>query len=80
MSSTVTTETPVEPRLLTTDAAARALSVSPRTIMRMADRGDLPTVRIERRLVRFRPEDIEQLIERAAAEPDETRAGGSAAR
>jgi len=51
-------------RLLTRDEVAAQLCVSPRTVARLAlESGELPYVRIGR-LARFRPADVEALIER----------------
>jgi excisionase family DNA binding protein len=50
--------------LLTAHEVADVLGVGLRTIRRMVRRGELPIVRIGRRSIRFRPEDIKALIER----------------
>jgi excisionase family DNA binding protein len=51
--------------LLSIDGVAERLNCSPRTVMRLADRGELSRVRIGK-LVRFRPEQIEALIEQSS--------------
>ena len=48
--------------LCTTSEAARRLSVSPSTVRRLRDRGELPDVRVGARGVRFRAEDIDTYI------------------
>lgn len=48
--------------ILKADEVARLLRLAPSTIYEMARRGDLPSVRIGNRVVRFVAEDIERLI------------------
>jgi len=51
--------------LLSIDSVAERLNCSPRTVMRLADRGELSRVRIGT-LVRFRPEQIDALIAKSS--------------
>jgi excisionase family DNA binding protein len=53
-------------RLLSRDQVAEFLGASISTVVRLERRGDLPHVKLGR-LVRFRPGDVEALIERAYA-------------
>jgi len=53
----------VAPLLVDERTAARLLGVSPRTIWAMANRGDLPRVRIGKRCVRFRVADLQAWCE-----------------
>ncbi|WP_287154766.1 helix-turn-helix domain-containing protein [Candidatus Solincola tengchongensis] len=48
--------------VLTANEVARLLRLAPSTVYEMARRGDLPSVRIGNRVVRFVAEDIERLI------------------
>ena len=59
--------------LLTRDRVAELLGCSQRTVARLVERGELSTVRIGR-LVRFRPVDVDALIDAAYAPLDEGRA------
>jgi excisionase family DNA binding protein len=52
--------------LLSRDQVAERLSASVSTVVRLERRGELPHVKLGR-LVRFRPVDVEALIERAHA-------------
>jgi excisionase family DNA binding protein len=52
--------------LLSRDQVAECLGASVSTVVRLERRGDLPHVKLGR-LVRFRPVDVETLIERAHA-------------
>lgn len=49
-------------RLLRAAEVAEILGTNPRQPLVMAKDGRLPAVRLSRRAVRFRPEDVEQLI------------------
>jgi excisionase family DNA binding protein len=62
--------------LLSIDSVAERLNCSPRTVMRLADRGELSRVRIGK-LVRFRPEQIDALIERSYENDTTPRASGA---
>jgi len=53
--------------LLTPDETAEHLSVSRKTVLRLADRKELPAVRLSRRLVRFRPADVDTFVRRKVA-------------
>ncbi|MDB5294893.1 MAG: Transcriptional regulator [Phycisphaerales bacterium] len=55
---------PIVPSLLPPPDAARALSVSERTLFTLTQRGDLPAVRIGR-AVRYDPADLRRYVERA---------------
>jgi len=59
--------------LLTREQVARELGVSPRTVARLVERGELTYVRIGR-LARFRPADLAAFVERALVH-DEDPAG-----
>jgi excisionase family DNA binding protein len=50
--------------LLTAPEVAKLLAVSRERVWSMSRRGEIPTVRIGAREVRYRPEDIEQWIAR----------------
>lgn len=52
-----------EPLLLTLREVAVAMQISERTAWALADRGDLPSVRIGR-LLRFRPETVAAYLQR----------------
>lgn len=54
-------------RLLSRDQVAECLGMSVSTVVRLEQRGALPHVKLGR-LVRFRPGDVEALIDRASAE------------
>ncbi len=51
------------PRLLRSDEASKVLSISPRTLWTLTDRGEIPCVRILRS-VRYDPADLQDYIER----------------
>lgn len=59
------TNSPALRPLLTTEEVAKHFGVSKRTIIRMVERGDLVQYRIAgcAQLVRFRPEDVEALVQ-----------------
>jgi excisionase family DNA binding protein len=65
------------PRLLSRDDVAECLGASVSTVLRLERRGELPHIKLGR-LVRFKPTDVEALIERAytAPENDVAPAGG----
>ena len=50
-------------RLLTDSEAAEILNLTPRQVLRLANRGELPSVRLPNREVRFDPEDISRFVE-----------------
>lgn len=52
------------PLLLKVDDAAQQLGVSERTLWMLIGLGDLPVVRLSKRVVRIRREDVVALIER----------------
>lgn len=60
--------------LLPTREAARALSVSERTLFTLTQRGDIPAVRIGRS-VRYDPADLHRFIEQAKNRHAEKEAG-----
>jgi len=60
--------------LLTREQVARELGISPRTVARLVERGELTYVRIGR-LARFRPADLAAFVERALIH-DKDPAGG----
>lgn len=63
-----TPATPVGPLLVDLEAAARALSVAPRTLRRLAASGALPYARLGR-MLRFRPEDLRVFADRVVVGP-----------
>jgi len=54
-------------RLLTADDIAAMLKVKVQTVYTMARRGDLEKVKLSRKCLRFRADDVERFIERKAA-------------
>ena len=52
------------PRLLDERAAAKFLGVSPRTLWRLADAGEIPFIRVGPRLKRYDPRDLQAFIDR----------------
>lgn len=54
------------PPLLRARDVARRLSSTARYVLLLAQRGELKSVRLGKKAVRFRPEDVEELIERSA--------------
>lgn len=56
--------------LLTVTDVAEILGVTPRTVRRIADRGELPRVRLGRRSVRFEQSAVEEFIARHTEAPD----------
>jgi len=59
-----TKEPTVQPMLLTARQAAKALSVCEKTLWTLAQRGEIPAVRIGR-AVRYDPRDLDDWIQRA---------------
>jgi excisionase family DNA binding protein len=57
----------MHPLLVDTLGAARALSVSERTVWSLMKRGDLPAIRIGRAL-RFAAEDLREWVDRRRAD------------
>lgn len=56
----------MEPKLLKASQTAEALGVSVRTVRRLADSGALKPIRFSPQgWLRFRPEEVEQFLERA---------------
>ncbi len=54
----------IEDKMLTVSDVGRRLLISPRTVHRLIDRGDLPAVRITPRgTLRFLARDVDALIE-----------------
>lgn len=51
-------------RLLTAREVGEALAVSTETVLRWARRGELPALRLPGGAVRFRPETLEEWLER----------------
>jgi hypothetical protein len=64
VTSTVNDCQDIEPMLLDTASAARALAVSPRQVMRFATSGELIPTRLGPRLVRFIPAELQAFIAR----------------
>ena len=56
-------------RLLTPDEVASRLSVSKRTVYRLAATGQIPVVRMSRKLLRFDPEKVEKWINESHLRP-----------
>ena len=54
-------------QLLTAEDIAVMLSVKVQTVYTMARRGELEKVKLSRRCLRFRADDVERFIERKAA-------------
>jgi len=52
-----------EPILWTRRQVANALQVCPHSIARYTRRGELPCVKINPRVVRYKPQDVQRLIE-----------------
>jgi len=50
--------------LLTRKQVAQALGVQPRTIPRLEKRGVLPRIQLSYKLIRYRQEDVDDLIAR----------------
>jgi excisionase family DNA binding protein len=63
-------------RLLRAAEVAEILGTNPRQPLIMAKDGRLPVVRLSRRAVRFRPEDVERLIQEHLIESPPRRGGG----
>ena len=57
----------MEPILLKIDEVAKYIGLNHRTIRRMADRGELPVVRIGKSL-RFKTEEVRKFVEDLRAE------------
>ncbi len=55
------TEQPSLPRLLTLQEASNTLGISPKTLQRRINAGQLPVIR-EGRIVRVHPRDLERYI------------------
>jgi excisionase family DNA binding protein len=53
-------------QLLTVQDVAEIFQISPHTVRRMANRGELPYIPLGPRLKRFRRSDIEELINQPA--------------
>jgi len=49
--------------LLTIEQAARALSISPRTLQALSANGEIPVVRVARRCIRYSPDDLQRWVE-----------------
>lgn len=57
------------PCLLTTEAAARALSISPRLLRKLGREGEIPVVKV-RSLVRFDSQDLSAWAARSKSQGD----------
>lgn len=55
-------------KLLNANEVAHLFGMSKDAVYRLAARGDLPAVRVGRRVVRFRPSDLERYLDRSAEE------------
>ena len=55
--------------LLTAAEVAEFLRVDKTTIYRLASRADLPSIEVAPRVLRFRPEDIRQFLQRRTRKP-----------
>jgi excisionase family DNA binding protein len=53
-------------RLLTAEEIASMLSIKVQTVYSMARRGELEKVKLSRKCLRFRADDVERFIERKA--------------
>jgi len=58
-----------EKRLLTTAEVAERLCVSKRTVYRLANLGQIPAVRMSKRLIRFDPDRVEKWIRESPRRP-----------
>jgi excisionase family DNA binding protein len=58
----ISNDAEVASRLLTIAETAEQLHISYREIFRVIERGDLPVIRLSRRLVRIDPKDLEGYI------------------
>ena len=54
-------------RLITADEAADRLGISGRFVRLLADRGELPVIRLGKKCVRFDRDDVEAMIENSKA-------------
>ena len=57
-----------EPKWLSTPAAARRLGITPRTLYRFIEEGDLEAYRFGR-VIRLKQEDVDAYIERCKIQP-----------
>jgi excisionase family DNA binding protein len=55
--------------MLSSPEAAARLGVSPQTVKRMAQRGELPAVKVGKRY-KFRPVDLAAYLDRARVKPE----------
>jgi excisionase family DNA binding protein len=55
---------PRMPQLLTPEAVATSLAISPRSVRRLIERGELVGIKIGERKLRIAPDDFEAYIER----------------
>jgi excisionase family DNA binding protein len=62
------TEPAVEPMLLTARQAAKALSISERTLWGLTKAGDIPAVRFGGRNVRYSPDDLKAWIQKRSGQ------------
>jgi excisionase family DNA binding protein len=72
-----TASTQLERRLVDTNAAAKFLGISGRTLWEITDRGEIPAVRVGPKLVRYDVRDLEAYIDaskRRAETPEQRRA------
>lgn len=53
--------------LLTAADVAARLQVHPETVLRLARRGVIPRVQIGRKIVRFRPQDVDAIADKISA-------------
>lgn len=51
------------PRLLDAEDVARVLGKHPRTVLILAQRGELASIRLGRRTIRFHPDDVAAFID-----------------
>ena len=70
MTDVTPNESMSTPRLLNYEAAARWLGIAPQTLRIWVSRGEVPFVRVGRRSVRFRPEDLETVLTFVDAKED----------
>ena len=61
------TEQQQKSRLLTAEDIAAMLSLKVQTVYTMARRGDFEKVKLSRKCLRFRADDVERFIQRKAA-------------
>lgn len=62
------------PTLLTAEEVGHRLGLSSKSVRRLATAGNLPSVRLGDRMLRFDPDDVEAFIAARKSEPSEPQA------